>query len=453
MKAIIQPSKIKGSLKAPPSKSYAHRMLLGAAFSCRKAGRESLVRGISSSEDMLATMDCLRALGFEIRREEETVRIRRGEGTVCSGLNPGSFAEGRASLRDQAEASFAEGEEASSNGAEVSLAEGEKLPVFPCRESGSTLRFFLPVALALAGGGVFTGTQRLMERGIGVYEEIFSGSGILLETCPEMIRLKGELKSGTYRIRGDVSSQFVTGMLFALSLLDGESRIEVLPPVESRSYIDITIDVMKSFGVFVEEVSENCFRISGSEDYRAGEYEVEGDWSNAAFLYAFNALGAELEISGLNPESKQGDKACAEIFDVLSGKKRLPEGEARIDISNVPDLGPVLFAAAAALQGGSFTGIRRLRIKESDRAAAMEAELQKFGIRSVASENEMEILPSLLMKPSEVLSGHNDHRIVMALSVLACLKGAEIEDAEAVRKSWPEFFEIMKAVGMDVVLE
>ena len=381
MNITIQPGKLNGTAAVPPSKSYAHRMLIGAVL----AEGECQVEGISDSEDMLATKDCMQAL--------------RGDG------------------------------------------------IFPCRESGSTLRFFIPLALAVRGEGTFTGTQRLIERGIGIYEELFAGCGISVEKTADQIRVQGQLKAGEYQIRGDVSSQFVTGMLFALSVLKEDSLLKVLPPVESRPYIDITIDVMKKFGVIVEEKETNTFVIKGGQKYQAGHYVVEGDWSNGAFLYAFNEVGSELEITGLNPESIQGDKKCLEYFRVLQDRE--PDV---IDLSDTPDLGPVLFATAAALHGGRFTGIRRLRIKESDRVGAMAEELEKFGVTCQISENDMEITSSGLGKPARPLDGHNDHRIVMALSIPASLTGATILGAEAVAKSWPDYFNVLQNAGMDLTM-
>ena len=381
MNITIQPGKLNGTAAVPPSKSYAHRMLIGAVL----AEGECQVEGISDSEDMLATKDCMQAL--------------RGDG------------------------------------------------IFPCRESGSTLRFLIPLALAVRGEGTFTGTPRLIERGIGIYEELFAGCGISVEKTADQIRVQGQLKAGEYQIRGDVSSQFVTGMLFALSVLKEDSLLKVLPPVESRPYIDITIDVMKKFGVIVEEKKTNTFVIKGGQKYQAGHYVVEGDWSNGAFLYAFNEIGSKLEINGLNPESIQGDKKCLEYFRVLQDME--PKV---IDLSDTPDLGPVLFATAAALHGGRFTGIRRLRIKESDRVGAMAEELEKFGVICQISENDMEITSSELGKPAQSLDGHNDHRIVMALSIPASLTGATILGTEAVAKSWPDYFNVLQNAGMDLTM-
>ena len=398
MKVKIEPSQLKGGIKAPPSKSFAHRMLICAAL----ARGSSTVHGISGSDDMKATMACMRALGAQAEQTGDTVTVEGITGN-CSGT--------------------------------VQL---------ECNESGSTLRFFIPLSLVFAEEAVFKGTKRLIERGAGIYEEMLGGSGISFEKGNESIAVRGKLKAGHYTMRGNVSSQFASGMLFALPLLEGDSSLTVTEPVESRSYIDITLSALSSFGIETEESPKNTFHIKGSQEYKAGRAFVEGDWSNAAFLYGFNSIGAQIDISGLNNESIQGDMACVSMFKALDGEAP------RIDLSNCPDLGPVLFAAAAAKNGAAFTGIRRLRIKESDRAAVMAAELAKFGIECDVKENEMTVRGGNLKKPCEVLNGYNDHRIVMSLAMLLSLTGGEIEDAQAVRKSWPDFFEEMKKLGMRV---
>ena len=416
MNVTINPSKLSGTVWAPPSKSYAHRMLICASF----ATGTSILSGIAESEDVKATLDCLHALGISFNKEGDEL-------TLCGAEKAGT------------------------------IADAGILPTFPCRESGSTLRFFIPIALALCGGGIFTGTERLLERGIGIYEELFRDTDIRIEKEKEKVTVRGTLKAGQYKIRGDVSSQFITGMLFALSLLKGDSIIEVLPPVESRGYIDMTIDVMKMYGVIAEEIVANIFTIHGGQHYNAIHAQVEGDWSNGAFLHAFNVIGNMLRIEGLREDSLQRDKACVKLFAQLATKadagSSASETESTgdpIDLSDVPDLGPVLFAVAATLHGGKFTGIRRLRIKESDRAAVMAEELAKFGIKCNVSENDMEIFPSELKKPEVPLDGCNDHRIVMALSIPATITGAEIIGAEAVKKSWPEYFDELIKAGTDI---
>ena len=396
MNIKIKPCTLSGRIQAPPSKSYAHRLLICAALS----DGASTVHGISESEDMCATLDCISALGVKADRRGGSVEVHAGNRALT--------------------------------GSE-----------FPCRESGSTLRFFIPIALACGDEAVFTGTRRLMERGVGIYETLFGEKGIEIEKTDESIRFRGRLTPGSYTLRGDVSSQFVSGLLFALPLLDGDSVIKVLPPVESRKYIDITIDAMRFFGVEVTETEENTFFVRGRQSYCAREAFVEGDWSNAAALYGFNALGGSLTIDGLNDNSIQGDRACIEIINRLNC-----EG-AVIDLTDCPDLGPVMFAIAAAKNGAVFTGTRRLRIKESDRAQAMADELCKFSIKAVVEENSVTIEKSPLRAPCEILSSHNDHRIVMAMTLLASLTGGEISGAEAIRKSYPDFFRVLEKAGLE----
>lgn len=380
------------------------------------ADGHGIVKGISESEDMLATIDCIKALGADCILADDRLDI--------NGINS---ADVESNILKKSEQSI----------------------VFPCRESGSTLRFFIPIAAALFDSCAFKGTERLIERGIGVYEHIFKKQGIACRRTSAGININGRIKSGEYEIPGNISSQFVSGLLFALPLLDGQSIIRVLPPVESRAYIDITIRVLEKYGITIEEPEPNTFAVAGGQHYHSNYANVEGDWSNAANLFALNAVGVgkSIEICGLSDESLQSDRKCKEYFKNLDGKGSI------IDISNCPDLGPILFAVAAAKCGGTFTGTRRLRIKESDRAAAMADELEKFGIKVTVEENSVTVNSGELHSPKSVLCGHNDHRIVMALSVLACIVGGEISGAEAIRKSYPSFFEVLEALGAEVELK
>ena len=399
MKVEIRPGSARGTVAAPPSKSYAHRLILCAAL----AQDTSTVRGVSRSEDMGATLDCISSLGAQYQLDGDVLTVRG-----ASGLLPQDAR-------------------------------------FPCRESGSTLRFFLPLALVKGFGAVFTGTHRLMERGVSVYETLFAEKNISLQKCSESLTVSGRLTPGRYTLRGDVSSQFVTGLLFALPLLDGASNLQVLPPVESRPYIDITLDAMKAFGVTVTEAPENTYHIPGGQTYRPIDVTVEGDWSNAAALLALNELGGDVNVTGLRTDSLQGDRICVEYL------RRLSAPEAVLDLSGCPDLGPVLFAVAAANHGAVFTGTRRLKIKESDRAQVMAEELKKFGVFAEVGENTVRIPAGGIKKPDDLLCGHNDHRVIMALSLLASQVGGVIIDAEAVRKSYPDFFRDLKRLGLEVI--
>ncbi len=415
MNVSIEKSSARGEISAPPSKSYAHRYIIGAALACGV----SEIENVCLSEDIRATIDCARTLGAEIILDEasekpQTIRVAGVGGKPKSG--------------------------------------GE----FFCRESGSTLRFFLP--LALLGGGdiknadkpaIFRGAPRLIERGVNVYEEAFKNSVRFEKRIADgngEIGVCGKILPGTYALRGNVSSQFFTGLLFALPLLNGDSELKILPPAESAGYIVLTLETLKNFGVNVEKTAENAWFVAGNQRFLAGKFRGEGDYSNAAFLYALNALGGEIKIGGLNENSLQGDKVCAQLL------KRLSESFTEADLSNCPDLAPVLFAVAAAKHGVRFFGTRRLKIKESDRAEAMREELGKFGASVKISENEAEITPPPggLHEPEIPLSSHGDHRIAMAVSILCTLTGGTISGAEAVKKSYPDFFAALSYLGIKV---
>ena len=401
MIAEIKPSKGRGIMEAPPSKSMAHRLLICAGLSEGK----SVIEGISSSEDMKATLDCLAAIGAKYEIE--------GEKVTLTGADIRNIPENA---------------------------------VLRCRESGSTLRFFIPICLLDGKTFTFTGSEKLLSRPLSVYKEIFEKQGIYFEATAEKITLGGKLKSGVFEIPGNISSQFITGLLFVLPLLEEESKIKLIPPVESRSYINLTLEALSVFGIEVEWQDENTLFIKGGQSFKAAEAKVEGDYSNAAFFEALNVLGSEIKMTGLEPKSLQGDKIYEKYFPLLE------KGEKSIDISDCPDLGPILFAVAAAKNGGTFTGTKRLKIKESDRAFAMAEELSKFGTKVTVNEDSVIIDASEFHAPSETLSGHNDHRIVMSCAVLSTLTGGKIEGAEASRKSLPDFFERLKKLGFEVTL-
>ena len=399
MRVRIEKGMAAGNLRVPCSKSTAHRHILAAAL----ADGTSVFGGVHMNEDISATLDCVRALGADIGIEGDRMCI---QGVAGHGVPNGD------------------------------------LPLLNCRESGSTLRFLIPIAL-LFGGGEFRGSERLVSRGIGIYEDLFS-SCAEIKIGQKEITVKGHLEAGSYRLRGDVSSQFITGLLFALPLLEGDSQIEIIPPFESRGYVDMTIDTLGRFGIEIERRGETTFFVRGGQRYLPIEADMEGDWSQAAFFYGLCALGGNVEVDGLDACSLQGDRVCVSLFE------RLRQGFSEIDISDCPDLGPILFAVASALHGARFTGTKRLAIKESNRAEVMAMELVKFGANVSVAENTVEILPCALHAPREPLEGHGDHRIVMALSVLATQFGADIEGAEAIGKSYPTFFDDLERVGLEI---
>lgn len=241
---------------------------------------------------------------------------------------------------------------------------------------------------------------------------------------------------------GNISSQFLTGLLYALPLLPEDSRISITTAVESRPYIDMTLRALAAFGVKAAWEDEQTLVIPGGQSYAPREVWVEGDWSNAAFPDALNLFGSSVVVEGLDESSLQGDRVYRTYF------AQLASGSPTLHIGNCPDLAPILFAVAAALHGGTFTGTARLRIKESDRAAAMAEELSACGVTVTVEEDSVTVSPIGLHAPTRPLCGHNDHRIVMALSVLLSLLGGEITEAQAVRKSYPTFFADLKRLGI-----
>lgn len=399
MMAEIKPSQMRGRVTAPPSKSMAHRLLIGAGLS----EGESAVRRLAFSEDVKATIACLTALGADIRLDNDTAYVR---------------------------------------GVDVSKPLG-RTAVLPCGECGSTLRFFTPLCMLGGEERVLTGTPYLMCRPMSVYEDIAGRYGMRFEREEGSLTVRGALRSGVYEVLGDISSQFISGLLFALPLLDGDSEICVLPPVESKPYIAMTAAALRTFGITVD-TDGDTYRIKGAQRYAPADVTVEGDYSNAAFFEALNYAGGDVTVEGLLADSLQGDQVYKILF------QNIKQQQGSIDISDCPDLGPILFVVAALCSGGTFTGTRRLRIKESDRAAAMQAELAKFGVRVEVLENSVTVHGGELHAPVQAVESHGDHRIVMALAVLATVTGAVINGAEDVRKSFPRFFEEMKNLGAEV---
>lgn len=400
MKVTIEKGVARGEITAPPSKSVAHRLLISAAL----ADGKSIVRGVSDCEDVRATVRCLRALGaeFEVNGCDYTV-----------------FGIDTHNIKSSA--------------------------LFDCGESGSTLRFIFPIASLFAKSATFIGAGRLMQRPMSVYENIFRERGLYYNSDGEKITSKGALSAGEYCVPGNLSSQFISGLIFALPLLEGDSYIKITPPIESASYINLTLDAVRRFGIESYFVDEFTVKIPGSQIYRPADVTVEGDYSGAAFIEALNLFSGSVKVLGLNPESLQGDRIYKEHF------KLMKNGALTINIDNCPDSGPIYFAVAAALNGAKFTGTRRLKIKESDRAAAMAEELSKFGVKTEIYEDSVVIHKTALKSPTQTLFSHNDHRIVMSLSVLLTLVGGEIEGAEAIKKSYPDFFDALTKLGIGVL--
>lgn len=397
MIAEIEKSSLKGIVKAPPSKSMAHRLLI-----CASLSKEDVeIENISLSEDIKATIGCLKILEKEADYNDGTVKVR-----------------------------------SSSEESDKNLFVGE---------SGSTLRFFIP--LCLKGERVrLYGAKRLFERPLSVYEDICKRQNITFIKGEDSLIVEGKLKSGCFELPGNLSSQFISGLLFALPLLEGDSEIKITGKFESKSYVLMTIEAMKKYGVKVSFDGDKNIKIKGNQKYLGKDEVVEGDWSNAAFFKALSFLGNDVKTEGLKKESLQGDKICEEYFDKLNS------GCPTLSLADCPDLAPILFTFAALKNGAEFTDTARLKIKESDRAEVMAMELSKFGADISVSENSVTIKKSALHTPDKPLESHNDHRVVMSLSVISTIYGGKIKGAEAVNKSMPDFFDKIMTLGAKVKL-
>lgn len=382
MNLCITPGPLEGTVTPPPSKSQAHRAILAQLL----AGGGT-VSNLETSQDIEATQRCAAAL----------------------------------------------------------KAQGTDLPLLDCGESGSTLRFLIPIALALRGGGRFTGRGRLMDRPQKPYFDIFDEKGIFYEQKDGALTVKGELKPGEYRLPGNVSSQFVTGLLYALPLLEGESRIVLTSPLESRGYVDMTLDVLDRFGVRVE-VLEDGFLVPGDQVFQARDFTIEADWSQAAFWLAAGLLGNPVLTVGLSDQSTQGDRVIDEHFASFAwGTGRRVE----IDVSDCPDLLPPLAVMAAFHDGATrLINAARLRLKESDRLATVTKMLTALGGQVEEGPDWLAIPGTRFLKGGTV-DGANDHRIVMAAAIAAtrCTGPVTILGAEAVNKSYPTFWEEYKRLG------
>lgn len=400
-KIRIEPSIARGKVVVPPSKSYAHRLLIAAALS----NEETVVKNVVLSNDIIATINCLETLGKKITildsEQNKEIRISNNSDILSEEL------------------------------------------VFDCLESGSTLRFFIPIALLTGKKVKFIGTEKLLSRGLSVYEDICLKQNINYTKDSTSISFDGILKNGEFNIPGNISSQFITGLLLALPLLNGDSIINITTNYESKNYIDITLDVLKKAGINID-IENNKYYIKGNQRYIKSNYLVEGDYSNAAFLEVFNYLGGNVELIGLNKDSYQGDKIYQKYFELLNNCYQ------ELDISNCIDLGPILFAFASMKHGAKFTNTSRLKIKESDRISAVNVEISKFGAKLNDFGDFIVVDEQILRKPENVLFGQNDHRIVMMLSVMASVYGGTIEGIEAVNKSYPHFFKDLESLGIEV---
>ncbi|MBE6873288.1 MAG: 3-phosphoshikimate 1-carboxyvinyltransferase [Ruminococcus albus] len=403
MNIKITPKKLSGEVTPPPSKSAAHRMLIAAAL----AEGNSVIDRLYPSVDILTTVDAMRQLGAEITVE--------GERAVVKGI-----------------------------------VKAPEKAVIDCCESGSTLRFLIPVAAALGVEATFLGRGKLPERPITPYLQEFPKHGVEFDYSGTMpFTIKGRLRGGVFEIDGGISSQFITGLLLAMPLTKEGGAIKLTSKLESRPYVDMTRGVMEELGVRAE-VSDSGFEVAAGQKYQPFSGAVEGDHSQGAFFEVADALGSKVEISGLNVNSFQGDKKIIEICREMVYNKEGALRPFEVDVADIPDLVPILAVLASFCDGESrITGAARLRIKESDRLAAMEETLNALGGDVTATEDSLIIRGRDTLAGGVTVSAHNDHRIAMAMAIAAtrCEKPIIIEGAECVRKSYPDFWEVYRGLG------
>lgn len=419
MKCVkINPGKLEGSIKIPSSKSLCHRAIICAALS----EGESTIENINYSKDIEATLKCMENLGAAASAFNNNERIKLKKGTITKG--------------------------------EKNL---------DCFESGSTLRFLIPVALLCGEKVIFSGKGKLPKRPLDPYFNIFDEQNIKYShPKDEFLPLVacGDLKPGNFELKGNISSQFISGLMFALPLLKGDSIIKITTPLESIGYVDMTLDMLNKFGINIENNNYELFKIKGNQKYKAQDCRVEGDFSQAAFWMVAGILNGHIKCLDLNHKSLQGDKAVVDFIEKMGGnidtqsfivKTSKTKGTV-IDGSQCPDIIPVLTVLAALSEGTTeIINAERLRIKESDRLKAMATELNKLGADIIEKE------AGLIIHGKESLNGGtveswNDHRIAMALAVAAlkCKEPLVIEGSECVSKSYPHFFEDFKRLGGDV---
>lgn len=402
MDVKILPGKLKGSVEIPSSKSVSHRALICAAL----AKGQSVLSGISLSKDIEATINGLMAMGAEIEVNNDAIKVK--------GI--------------------------------------ENLPescIIDCFESGSTLRFLIPVAAALGIPAVFKGAGKLPQRPITPYLREFEGKGVKFGYAGTMpFEINGKLSGGEYRLEGDISSQFVTGLLFALPLCSEDSVITMLSPLQSKPYADLTIDCLEKSGIKIEETKKGYF-IKGGQSYSPFSEKIEGDYSQAAFFYVANALGSEIEILNLNPKSVQGDKKIIEIINDIMYTDKKGQEPFSVDVGDIPDLVPIL-AVLGCFGRKIFriTNASRLRIKESDRLETTASLLNSLGGKVEVFDDSLTVYPINEFSGGEVDS-FNDHRIAMAASIAATRSKNPviIRNANAVEKSYPDFFNDFNKLG------
>ncbi|MCO8192854.1 3-phosphoshikimate 1-carboxyvinyltransferase [Anaerofustis sp. NSJ-163] len=401
---LIKPRKLSGEVVVPPSKSMAHRAIICAALSKGK----SIIDNIDLSDDIIATINAARSMGAKIEIDNRKVAV---EGILSSPNNEDFIVD--------------------------------------CNESGSTLRFFVPITMLLNQKKTFIGKGNLGKRPLNVFYEIFDKQGIKYSYKKDILDLQveGKLKPDTFYVRGDISSQFITGLLFALPLLNDDSKIVITSKLESKSYLDLTLSMLDKFGIEIENKDYKEFIIKGNQEYKAMDYTVEGDYSQAAFFLSANYIGNDIDIKGLDENSLQGDKEILKWLEVLKNDENKV-----IDATNCPDIIPILTVCAALTKGKTeIINAGRLRIKECDRLTAISTQLNKLGADIIEHEE------SLTINGVDSLNGgyvdsFKDHRISMSLAITSsrCKDDIIIKDYMCVKKSYPHFYEDFKKLGGEI---
>ncbi|RRD40461.1 3-phosphoshikimate 1-carboxyvinyltransferase [Leptotrichia sp. OH3620_COT-345] len=426
MKVKIKPGIISGQIEIPPSKSYSHRAVIAASLAENRGKSE--ITNLKFSVDIKTTVEIMEKWGADIIKGESSLMIKGNNGKVIP-----------------------------------------KDRYTQCNESGSTVRFLIPVGLTSENELIFDGKGKLVSRPLNSYYKIFEKQGIFYETekggLP--LKVKGKLRSGVYEIDGNISSQFITGLLYALPLLEGNSEIKINKILESKGYVDLTLEILKLSGIEIKNNGYKSFEIKGKQTYKTFNYIVEGDYSQGAFWIVAGIIASkqdnEIKCLHLNKNSLQGDKEIIEIVqrmganleiydDCVIVKPSKTKGTV-IDISQCPDIGPILTVLAALSKGKTeIINAERLRIKESDRITSIRTELNKIGAEIEETENSLIIQGVDKFKGGAVLSAWNDHRIAMSLAVasIRCEEEIIIEEAESVKKSYPHFWEDFRKMGGDV---
>ncbi len=419
MDMIFHPARLSGDMAAPASKSEAHRRMICAGLSYE----DVTLRGYMESEDMAATCRCLKALGAEISAGEDSITLRG------HAHKPGL------------------------------------MPVLDCGESGSTLRFFVPIAMTMAGGGMFRMHGRLGRRPMDVYRDLFVPRGVQwhmgagADGAAELF-VHGKMEPGRYVLPGNVSSQFVSGLLFALPLLPGDSTLTVEPPVESVGYIRMTLESLHKSGIEIEEIGPFSWRIPGRQKYQAQSGRLHGDYSQAAVLLCASALGHAIRVTGLAKDTTQGDRAVLTHLAALGAQVQEDEsgitvtgGSLRgavLDVHDCPDVAPMLALVCQLAQGQSrLKGCGRLRLKECDRLAATVEMLNLLGGCARIEGDDMVIEGCERLRGGVTLPDYQDHRMVMLGSMAASVaqEPVSICGVEALGKSWPEYLNVYRALG------